>query len=225
MMKHLLLRLGSASVVVALAAGAVIACGNVYADPIEAPYNFGAFGSSSSSGSIPVTKNVPTPCPPSVYENGPCGVVGSACEFGESSDPDCNSTYVCTRDPSYGPYWAESKAPNCAGKCPDPAQIVDGAPCTIPNRPDSGITEETLELQCQGPDTLCACTTGPDGAHLHERKWVCVKAGEGCPAARPNNGRPCLGDRSCDYGSCEFKRGTGMICDQGVWQVEAKPCR
>jgi hypothetical protein len=216
-------RLGLAAVFAALLVSAGIACNNVYADPIEAPYGFGF--ASSSSGSIPPTKIAPTPCPGSVHDNGPCEVVGSACEYGDSSDLDCNTTYQCTRDPTYGPYWAEVKSPHCAGKCPDPAQIADGAPCTIPNPPDSGISNESLELQCPGPDTLCACTTGPDGAHLHERKWVCVKAGEGCPLERPNAGTQCLGDRSCDYGSCEFKRGTGMVCDQGVWEVEARPCR
>lgn len=207
----------------ALAAGVLAACSNVYADPVEAPYSFGGL-STSTSGVIPVTKNVPIPCPTSIHENGPCDEIDSVCEFGQSSDPDCNATYVCTRS-SYGAYWAESKAPRCAGKCPDPSQIADGAPCTLPNRPDSGVSDESLELQCEGPNTLCACTTGPDGAHLHERRWVCVQPSEGCPVGRPNIGRPCLGDRICDYGSCAFKRGTGMICDQGVWQVEATSCR
>lgn len=203
--------------------GVLIACGNVYADPIEAPYSFGAT-SSFDAGSIPPKKNVPVVCPETVRENSRCSNVGTACEVGTSSDPDCNSTYICTRDPDYGLYWAESKPPSCAGVCPAPAQIVDGAPCSIPSSPDSGVPDENLELQCPSLDTLCACTTGPDSAHRHERRWVCVKTGEGCPASRPNAGRACLGDRTCDYGTCEFKRGTGMICDQGVWQVEATPC-
>lgn len=206
-----------------LGAIAIVACGNVYADPIEVPYTFGS--SSSSSGTIPVTKNVPVACPVAITENGPCDVVGTACEFGESSDPDCNTTFTCTRDPKYGLYWTETRSPHCAGKCPDPAQIVDGAPCTIPDRPDGGLAEESRELQCEGPTSLCACTTGPDGAHVHERRWVCVPTADGCPIGRPNLGRACLGEHVCDYGSCEFKRGTGMICDQGVWQVEAQSCR
>jgi hypothetical protein len=200
----------------------LVACGEVYADPIQAPYNFGR--TAIDAGPLPVTKPAPVECPTEVQANSPCDIAGAACEFGPSSDRDCNTTFICMGSP-YGAFWAEQTAPHCAGVCPLPTEIVPDAPCNIPAKPDSGLADDALELQCAGPKSLCACTTGPGGANVHPRKWVCVPAGEGCPIQRPNFGRPCLGDKTCDYGSCEFKRGTGMICEQGVWQVEAQSCR
>lgn len=206
-----------------LTAVVVVACGNVYADPVEAPYSFGS-GFGVDAAPITLPKDPPVPCPNVVRENAPCSVVGLACEFGTSSDPACNSLFTCARDPSAGAYWTETRPAHCDGTCPAPEQIVDGAPCTLASRPDSGISDDALELQCSTATRLCACTTGPDGAHAHERRWVCIDTGDGCPTSRPNIGHACLGDRSCNYGGCDFKRGQAMKCEEDVWQVETKSC-
>jgi hypothetical protein len=88
---------------------------------------------------------------------------------------------------------------------------------------DAGAGDEA-ELICSTPQGTCACTTGPDGAHAHPRRWVCRAPGEGCPMQRPKLGQVCVGERACDYGACDFKRGSRMICQDETWQIEAAPC-
>lgn len=195
------------------------ACGRVYADPIQ-------INTSSTStidgGVLTAPSTPPFECDAEPDDNSPCLDPGAICEIGSSSDLACNSVYKCIVDQTYGPYWSETKPPTCSdSQCP--AAITDGAPCTI-SEPDGGATPDEAEQVCPANDGICACTTGSDGAHAHPRKWVCVKPVDGCPATRPLQGEPCLGDRTCDYGSCAFKRGTSMICDQGVWQVQDSTC-
>ena len=199
----------------------LVACDQVYADPISIPApSFG--GTTLDAGPLVTPRPAPYACRDErLLENGPCLVEGAKCETGKSSDPLCNATFVCVLD-RYGRYWTEGRQSECEGQCPT-TPIVDGAPCNVGT--GAGTTPTEAELQCVSNDRLCGCTTGRDGAHAHERRWVCTTAGEGCPSGRPLIGSTCLGDRVCDYGGCTLKRGTGMICEQGVWQVEATKCR
>jgi hypothetical protein len=154
----------------------------------------------------------PAVCPEKAAENGPCLHPAVVCEYGKSPDPACNTLYACTTDPAYGMYWTEQQRGHCPA-CPD--AIVDGAACDLAD-----------ELACTTAAGTCACTVGPDGAHAHPRRWVCVPAPSGCPAARPLLGQPCaLGaDVRCDYGACAFARGTQMRCDRGVWILDEATC-
>lgn len=198
---------------------ALFACDKVYADPITTPFT--ASTSFFDSG-LTSTRLPPTPCPRNVAENAPCSKVSAVCEAGESPDPKCNSTFVCVQD-NYDKYWTEQTPPSCLSTCPAPSAIQDGAPCEIP---DAGSND--AELQCPGVASVCACTTGPDGAHSHPRRWVCVRPQDkdnGCiPDKRPLLGQPCVGDHVCNYGACDFKRGTQMICEDDVWQIEVAQC-
>jgi hypothetical protein len=192
----------------AVLAGAVLvaACGSsVTAAP--AP-------TASPDAGLTTADVAPAFCPAAggAVENGPCLRPSVVCEYGSSPDPACNTLYACTTDPAYGMYWTEQQH----GRCPKcPAAIADGAPC-----------DSADELACATAAGTCACTVGPDGAHAHPRRWVCVPTTAGCPSARPLLGQPCaLGaDVRCDYGACAFARGTSMRCDRGVWILEEAPC-
>lgn len=215
------LRLLVGSVATTMLVAFAVACDEVYADPILIPSPFFG-GTRVDAGTLVTPRPSPYACRDErLVENGPCTVTGAKCESGKTSDPLCNSTFVCTRD-EYGLYWTETRQPDCQGTCP--ANIVEGAPCAV-NTNDAGLMPAEAEVQCTSGGRLCGCTTGRDGQHVHERRWVCTSAGEGCPTTRPLIGSTCLGDRLCDYGACTLKRGTGMICDQGVWQQEQIPCR
>jgi hypothetical protein len=198
--------------------GALFACDEVYADPVTVPRP--SFGSVPDSG-LTSTRKPPAACPRNPRENGPCNAPESVCEVGTSLDPKCNATFVCTADDlTLQSYWTERSPSSCTGVCPAPSQIVDGAPCETGDAGEGAAAE----LHCATPIGNCACTTGRDGAHAHERKWVCTKPEVGCPETRPLHGQPCSGERACDYGSCTSKRGSRMICEDDVWQVEVGPC-
>ncbi len=197
--------------------GALFACDEVYADPVTAPI-VSPFSGIPDSG-LTSTRTPPVACRNTPQENGPCPQAGSVCELGTSPDQRCNTLFTCVADERYGSFWTEQTAPSCTLSCPDPAQIVDGAPCDVG---DAGGVE--AELHCTTPIGTCICTTGRDGAHSHPRKWVCKKPADSCPPDRPLLGRPCIGQHSCDYGSCESKRGMRMICEDDVWQTEIAVC-
>ena len=199
---------------------AVVACDQVYADPVEPSPAAARFDSGFAT-----TRTPPSPCPrASALENSPCYRPGSVCEYGASPDPSCNAIYTCKNDQSYGLYWTEDTSRrDCPFKCPaDPSTIVDGAPCDLSDA--DGGADDAAELQCTTADATCACTTGPDAMHAHERRWVCRKPGDGCPVKRPGLGQVCVGSQSCDYGACDFKRGSRMSCIDEVWQIEAAEC-
>jgi hypothetical protein len=193
-----------------------VACDEVYADPITTP--FGAVTVDAGIFSTPRTP--PLPCPRTPRENGPCARTGTVCEYGESPDPVCNLHLVCAAD-SFGRAWVEQSPGACPARCPDAASIVEGAPCDLG---DAGTGDDAEELQCATPLGTCACTTGPGGGRVHPRRWVCVPPSPDCPLRRPTLGQTCIGDRSCDYGACAFKRGVRMVCEDEVWQVEAARC-
>ena len=195
----------------------LFACDELDADPITAPYTT-PFSGIPDAG-LTSTRVIPLQCPTRIRENTSCPQAQTRCELGTSADPKCNTLYVCATDTSYGNYWEVETPPSCAGVCPeDPSQIVDGAPCAIA---DAGAPED--ELHCSTPQGLCICTTGRDGAHAHDRVWVCKKTDDGCPATRPLFGQPCVGHAECDYGACISKRGERMICADDVWQTETEP--
>jgi len=197
--------------------GLLFACDEVYADPVTAP--FSSFFGTADSG-LTSTRTPPFACTGAPEENSPCIQPNAVCEQGQSPDSKCNTLFVCANDSQFGAYWTEQTAPSCNTICPDPSQIVDGAPCELG---DAGGPE--AELHCTTSLGTCACTTGRDGTHAHARKWVCTKpAASLCPPSRPMLGQPCSGQRSCDYGSCVSKRGMRMICEDDVWQTEVATC-
>jgi hypothetical protein len=205
-----------------MTAAACIACDRLYADPV------------TTSGPTPgidsgfiTPRTPPVPCPKfDAFENSPCERNAAICEFGHSSDPQCNSIYVCVTDSSYGLYWTEQTPPHdCPYKCPPEEQIVDGAPCDLAPPGDSSTTPEEAELQCTTARATCACTTGRDAAHSHPRRWVCrPPSSPGCPLPRPLLNQICVGESVCDYGACDFKRGARMVCREDVWQIEEARC-
>lgn len=204
-----------------LAGGAVVACSQVYADPVTSTVVIGL-----DAGTFTTPRTPPVPCPRLPSENSPCARVGTVCEYGSSPDPRCNANVVCAAS-SLGQSWTERSEGACAARCPaDPATIVDGAPCDLAALagPDAGPISSDDELACATPVGVCACTTGRDGANEHPRRWACARVPPGCPIARPLLGQPCLGSRACDYGACSWKRGMRMICEDDVWQVESASC-
>jgi hypothetical protein len=204
-----------------LASAFIVACDQVYADPVVQPFG-STFGTADASAGLTSPRTKPIACPRTARENGPCTVVGTTCEYGESADPSCNALFRCTPS-EFGPSWEEARqgedCPVCPG--PDAGEIVEGTPCSVPK--DGGEAPED-ELQCATATAICACTTGRDGAHAHSRKWVCKKFEDLCPSKRPLLGQACSGDKVCDYGSCLFKRGSRMLCEDGVWQTEFASC-
>ncbi len=196
---------------------ALFACDQVYADPVTTPF-VSPFSGIPDSG-LTTSRTPAVACTTVPQENSPCVQTGSVCEIGTSPDEQCNTLFVCAPNPSSRSYWTEQRIPSCTLACPDSAQIQDGAPCDVS---DAGGDE--AELHCTTPVGTCICTTGRDGAHAHARKWVCKQPADGCPAERPLLGKPCAGDWSCDYGSCESKRGMRMICEDEVWQTETAQC-
>jgi hypothetical protein len=205
--------------------GAIAACGNVYADPVTRSSSSITPGVDSGV-SAPRQPGIPCPSSTASLENTPCPSAGGVCEYGSSPDPSCNTTFRCVNDAEFGLYFTEQESrTTCAFTCPaDPSEIVDGAPCDLAKYGDGGAGDEE-ELQCTTALGTCACTTGPDGAHFHERRWVCKKTENCCPTERPHLGQICVGDHSCDYGACDFKRGSRMQCLDETWQIEASPCK
>jgi hypothetical protein len=200
-----------------LVAGAICACDKIYADPVT------LLVVTRADAGLVATPLAPAPCPLETTENSPCYEAAAICEYGKRPDPTCNSLWACVTDPAYGMYWTEQRRGGCSATCPSASAIALGAPCELVTG-DGGPSDDG-ELACTTPDRgTCACTTGPDGAHAHPRRWVCVKPDEDCPVDRPLLGHACVGEHRCDYGACAFARGTLMVCDGGVWRIEAATC-
>jgi hypothetical protein len=139
----------------------------------------------------------------------------------------CNKTYACTSDVGSA-YWLERSTDHCAKSlCPTEAadiESLDGQPCTLPVT-DAAPPSDADEAVCGMTNGVCACTTGPDAQHAHDRRWVCAKASSGgCPVARPRAGEGCVGNLWCDYGSCQWKRGLLMQCQDNHWITGGAPC-
>lgn len=146
-----------------------------------------------------------------------CDWPNAVCEFGASAMPECNTVMDCQTDGTVST-WRARPMPACDTRgCPSPEALatLDGLPCDL-SSPDGG-TSATDELLCQGLEGVCACTTGRDAAHAHDRRWVCARALAPCPPRRPNIGQPCTTAMLCDYGGCTSKRGLRMSCTEGKW--------
>ncbi|AKU96739.1 hypothetical protein AKJ09_03403 [Labilithrix luteola] len=220
------LRTGSAVAFLALTTSAA-ACGDLYADPI--PTTPPAAGSPVVG--IPEDPQVSNPVDTRAAcgtlrpkSNDPCVNVGQTCEYGTSPDSRCNELLVCEQTTG-GPGWFARPWNACSRSlCPDGGRVanLDGTPCTL----DAGAgASDADELVCPMSDGFCACTTGPDAAHAHERRWSCQKPDPGCPTQRPLVGQSCFrADLTCDYGSCVFKEGRRMTCNGRRWDTGDSSC-
>lgn len=203
-------------------AGALLAaaCGDVYADVSDGTTT--TTGASTADASAVIPHDPITPCPGQrPDENTPCSARGTTCEYGTSPDLACNARLECEFVPQTGELaWGRRATQTCSVReCPKDKTIaaLAGQPCDVPTV-DGGPPSDADELLCPVIDGICACTTGPDGAHAHPRSWSCVKPVSPCPSARPLAGSQCFGRMACDYGSCAFKHGLKMECtEDGVW--------
>ncbi|MDB5218357.1 MAG: hypothetical protein JWO86_6284 [Myxococcaceae bacterium] len=231
MSKSMHIRITALAVSAALGAlGA--ACGDLYSDPQPGGGSFdnvSPVGSASApffDASALAPKDFVTACPhnPAV-EGAQCESIGATCEYGSSPDQHCNTTLSCGPDGNFGTSWNARPSALCPSyECPHgPSTPIDGTPCSLPTR-DGGPPTDADELVCPMTDGICACTTGTDPAHAHARVWVCVKPPASCPSTRPLAGQTCGVDGPCDYGSCAFKRGMRMQCNQGVWTSASASC-
>jgi hypothetical protein len=216
--RRILASIATAAVIVAVLAG----CGDIYADPEDPAIP----PSSQEDAAVSPPPEAPVECPPDrPRENGPCFAIGSTCEYGRSADELCNTVLSCRGSPNDG-YWEANTNDQChARACPAAAEIatLDGKPCSL-GEPDGGPVTDADEAICNVTDGVCACTTGPNGASAHPRRWTCVRPISMCPTSRPLAGHPCSGGLYCDYGTCEFKRGPLMECKNGTWLLGGKTC-
>lgn len=206
---------------------AAAACGDLYADPVPAPVQ-------SPSPSASVVVSTPPPAADVVdtrsacqdqrpTSNSPCFEVGQTCEYGTSPDSRCNELLVCQQTDLVGGWLARPWSACSRDLCPEAGKIadLDGTPCSL--AADGG--SEADDLACAMLDGFCACTTGPDAAHTHERRWSCQKPDPGCPVQRPLVGQSCTRkDLTCDYGSCVFKEGRRMTCNGVRWDTGDSSC-
>ena len=215
--------------VLAFATALVAACGDLYSDPTvgpgidsPAPTATGFFLDASAVA----PKDLVTACPRNpAIEGADCDAIGATCEYGSSPDQQCNTTLSCGPDGNSGTTWIARPSVLCPSyDCPHGAiSPVEGTPCALPAG-EGGAPGDADELVCPMSDGICTCTTGTDPAHAHPRVWVCVKPPPSCPATRPLAGQSCGEDRTCDYGSCAFKRGMRMECKTGVWSSASASC-
>lgn len=215
--------LGGVGVVIAIVLAT--ACGDNVAepggDPIPVP---------RSDAMAVLPSDLPVVCPSTQpTTNGGCQAEGSTCEYGKSPDQQCNRTFACVADSSFGTLWLQRATDPCyKSVCPtDPTGIeaLDNQPCSLTAAADAGPTTDADEAVCPMTNGICACTTGAGGSDVHERRWVCVRPDVGgCPVERPRVGTSCGGKLWCDYGSCKWKRGLLMECKDNHWVSGGAPC-
>jgi hypothetical protein len=205
----------------------IAACGDLVSDPSLGPSdNAPSFAVPFLDASAVAPKDLVTPCPHNLAVEGtPCDTIGATCEYGSSPDVHCNTTLSCGPDNNFGNVWTARPSVLCPSyECPrGPSAPIEGTPCSLPTE-DGGAPTDADELVCPMSDGICACSTGTDPAHSHPRVWVCVKPSASCPATRPLAGQSCIDDRTCDYGSCAFKRGMRMECKTTVWSSASASC-
>jgi hypothetical protein len=154
----------------------------------------------------------PPLCPPvAPAVGGSCSIESLRCEYGDSNDPLCNTTYSC--DSGQWSLYHDGKTcgfngtndPGCPAKYAD---IMNGGSCTGP-----GI--------CDYPEGRCQCVTHCGGRPPPDASsfWSCVVASAGCPSPRGGNrlGTSCqTPGLTCDYTAC--CNGLVQVCgDAGVW--------
>lgn len=224
------LRIGvtALAVAAALAAG----CGDLYSDPTPGTDRGFVSGAPTSgfvidAAAAPTPKDHITACPhnPAV-EGAECNAVGATCEYGSSPDMHCNTTLSCGPDGNLAMSWSARPSVLCPSyDCPHgPSSPIEGTPCSLSASDGGGAPSDADELVCPMTDGICACSTGTDPAHGHARVWVCSKPTPTCPATRPLAGQSCGEARTCDYGSCSFKRGMRMECKAGIWTSASASC-
>lgn len=210
-----------------LAAG----CGDLYSDPADDSFSASAQappfpGAFDAAAAVP--RDVIPGCtvePPSGSFG--CADLGNVCEYGRSPDMKCNVTFACVGDaPGFGSWMSRPTMLCPSYQCPKSSAVgsLQGTPCGLPTS-EAGAPADVDELVCPMTDGVCACTTGPDAAHAHERRWVCTRPSSDCPTARPLVGTSCTTPRTCDYGGCAFKRGLTMVCSSSfVWTGGSTTC-
>jgi hypothetical protein len=203
------------------------ACGDVYADPEGETAAFAGAGTITDAAASAVFPAAPPPQCPSTRprENTTCGVAGSTCEYGKSADRQCNSMLACVSSDFTSVWESRASDPCFAAACPVRADVasIDGKPCSLES--DRGAITDADEAACNMTDGVCACTTGRDGMHAHARSWSCIRPLSACPPTRPLAGQPCQGALWCDYGSCLFKRGVVMECENAIWVTGGASCQ
>ena len=218
--------------VLALSAALPAACGDLYSDPTPGTSSGIVSGGAptaffADAAAAPTPKDVVTACPhnPAV-EAAECDAVGATCEYGSSPDMHCNTTLSCGPDGNFGMSWIARPSALCPSyACPHgPSAPIEGTPCSLPANDAGATTSDADELVCAMTDGICACSTGTDPAHGHPRVWVCSKPTATCPSTRPLAGQSCGEARTCDYGSCSFKRGMRMECKAGIWISASASC-
>jgi hypothetical protein len=222
----------AARTAVVAAAGWLLVVGcNVYADPIDnGSFTFGGAPSAAVLDSSPDAGHF-TWCPPDrPVDDSVCNIPGSVCEYGETPDITCNPRVECVESavPTDGtgslpPAWLTSPAVGGCVVHTCPTAFTDVHPGDSCDGPDGGTVTEYL---CGYPQGVCGCTTGPDGSHVHARRWDCAPLPPApCPAERPHIGQTCSsGGLTCDYGSCIFNHGTAVRCDGNAWQATEVTC-
>lgn len=218
--------IGTMSFLVLTTAG--VACGDLYADPVPSTPP-----SSPSASSAVVSIPPPTASTGDLRRacdeerpasNEPCAQVGQTCEYGDSPDSRCNELLVCEQG-TFGAGWLARPWNACShDQCPEAGAIADleGTPCSLDVDGGAGNVDD---IACARVDGFCACTTGPDAAHAHERRWSCQKPDPGCPTQRPLVGQSCTRTGlTCDYGSCVFKEGRRMTCNGVRWDTGDSSC-
>lgn len=210
-----------------LAAG----CGDLYSDPAD-PSSPETTLPSFPPSAVDAAATVPRDFIPGCTTKAPvasssCGPIGSVCEYGNSPDMQCNVTFACVDDLVTGAAWVSRPSVLCPSyECPKSSTVasLEGTPCGLPTS-EGGAPADVDELICPMTDGVCACTTGPDAAHAHARRWACTRPSSGCPTARPLVGSSCTTPRTCDYGGCAFKRGLTMVCSSSlVWTGGSATC-
>lgn len=214
----------------ALSAALAAACGDLYSDPSPGTSSGGVSGVASGAfvdAAVVAPKDFVTPCPhnPAV-EGAECDAVGATCEYGSSPDMHCNTTLSCGPDGNFSTSWNARPSVLCPSyECPHgPSAPIEGTPCSLPASDAGAGPNDADELVCPMTDGICACSTGTDPAHGHARVWVCLKPTAACPSTRPLAGQSCGEARTCDYGSCSFKRGMRMECKTGIWTSASASC-
>ena len=204
-------------------ATALAACGDTYVD-LSAPISSDSAPVGIDAGvGVGTVGGVRAPCPADrPRENSAC-VVGDVCEYGRSADMTCNTTMICASVGTTGA-WEARLPEGCHDVCPANADVasLDGKPCALDA--DGSAVTDADEAVCNTSDGICACTTGPDRASAHPRRWVCVRPNSVCPRQRPPIGQRCDGALWCNYGSCAFKRGMVVECKDGVWVQGGATC-
>jgi hypothetical protein len=167
----------------------------------------------------PVQKSdaaVPAKCPPAEPAVGSqCTDVGLECEYGTSSNVDCNTITRCT---STG--WRQITAGTACvmGTCPAQySNITVGMSCT-PAGEVCAYSEGTCT--CSSP----SAAVKPDGGDPSTAaRWSCVAEQPNCPTPRPKLGTPCVAtSATCDYGSCTG--GVALACTNGLWEEALTAC-